>query len=88
MTMTWEEARDWFLDNMPIKWLFPTDWQAQMQAIKALHFTSAVHDAAEMQRAYQTLADGKQLTKRAIVQVCAPFRDRYGLTDLQTLKIA
>lgn len=55
MTMTWEEARDWFLDNMPIKWLFPTDWQAQMQAIKALHFTSAVHDAAEMQRAYQTL---------------------------------
>lgn len=86
--MTWDEAKDWFLDNMPIKWLAPKTWNAQMQAIKALYFTSAIHDAAEMQRAYQTLEDGKQLTKRNIVQTCAPFRDKYGLTDLQTLKIA
>lgn len=28
------------------------------------------------------------LTKKALCALCIPFRDKYGLTDLQTLRIA
>ena len=43
---------------------------------------------AEMQRQYQNLIDTKSLTKKAMCDLCVPFRDEYGLTDLQTLMIA
>ena len=43
---------------------------------------------AEMQRQYQNLIDTKSLTKKALCDLCVPFRDKYGLTDLQTLMIA
>ena len=43
---------------------------------------------AEMQRQYQNLIDTKSLTKKALCDLCVPFRDEYGLTDLQTLRIA
>ena len=43
---------------------------------------------AEMQRQYQNLIDTKSLTKKAMCDLCVPFRDKYGLTDLQTLMIA
>ena len=41
-----------------------------------------------MQRQYQNLIDTKSLTKKAMCDLCVPFRDEYGLTDLQTLMIA
>ena len=43
---------------------------------------------AEMQRQYQNMIDTKSLTKKALCDLCVPFRDEYGLTDLQTLMIA
>lgn len=43
---------------------------------------------AEMQNQYQNLIDTKSLTKKALCDLCIPFRDEYGLTDLQTLMIA
>lgn len=43
---------------------------------------------AEMQTQYQKLIDTKSLTKKALCDLCVPFRDEYGLTDLQTLRIA
>ena len=43
---------------------------------------------AEMQKQYQNLIDTKSLTKKALCDLCVPFRDEYGLTDLQTLMIA
>ena len=43
---------------------------------------------AEMQRQYQNLIDTKSLTKKSLCDLCVPFRDEYGLTDLQTLMIA
>ena len=43
---------------------------------------------AEMQNQYQNLIDTKSLTKKALCDLCVPFRDKYGLTDLQTLMIA
>ena len=43
---------------------------------------------AEMQRQYQNLIDTKSLTKKSLCDLCVPFRDEYGLTDLQTLMIS
>lgn len=43
---------------------------------------------AEMQKQYQNLIDTESLTKKAMCDLCVPFRDKYGLTDLQTLMIA
>ena len=48
----------------------------------------AMRDAAIMQEEYQQLVDEKRLSKKAMCALCVPFRDKYGLTDLQTLRIA
>lgn len=45
-------------------------------------------EIAAMQQEYQRLVDERKLTKRAMCELCIPFRDKYGLTDLQTLRIA
>lgn len=45
-------------------------------------------DASELQENYQDLIDNKKLTKKAMCDLCIPFRDKYKLTDLQTLRIA
>lgn len=45
-------------------------------------------EASELQDNYQKLIDEKKLTKKAMCDLCVPFRDKYGLTDLQTLRIA
>ena len=45
-------------------------------------------ESAELQRNYQKLIDERKLTKKAMCDLCIPFRDKYALTDLQTLKIA
>lgn len=49
---------------------------------------NAIVEAAKLQEKYSQLLTGKKLTKRAICDLCIPFRDKYGLTDLQTLRIA
>lgn len=45
-------------------------------------------EASKLQDDYQELVDEKKLTKKAMCDLCVPFRDKYGLTDLQTLRIA
>lgn len=45
-------------------------------------------EASELQDNYQKLIDEKKLTKKAMCDLCVPFRDKYALTDLQTLRIA
>ena len=45
-------------------------------------------EIAELQKEYQKLIDEKKLTKKAMCELCIPFRDKHGLTDLQTLRIA
>lgn len=49
---------------------------------------SVIREAAQLQESYQALVDEKRLSKRAMCSLCIPFRDKYGLTDLQTLRIA
>lgn len=55
---------------------------------KAERERDAMRDAAIMQQKYQCLYDTHKLSKKAMCELCVPFRDKYGLTDLQTLRIA
>lgn len=48
----------------------------------------AMREAAIMQEEYRRLVNEKRLSKRAMCDLCVPFRDKYGLTDLQTIRIA
>lgn len=45
-------------------------------------------EASKLQNDYQELIDEKKLTKKAMCDLCVPFRDKYSLNDLQTLRIA
>lgn len=47
-----------------------------------------MREVAELQEAYQRLIDEKRLTKKAMCNLCIPFRDKYGLKDSQALRIA
>ena len=58
------------------------------RAEKAERERDAMRDAAIMQQKYQRLYDTHKLSKKAMCELCVPFRDKYGLTDLQTLRIA
>lgn len=49
---------------------------------------NALREAAVMQEEYQRLTAEKKLSKKAMCALCVPFRDKHGLTDLQTLRIA
>lgn len=49
---------------------------------------SIMREVAELQKAYQRLIDKKRLTKKAMCDLCIPFRDKYGLKDSETLRIA
>lgn len=47
-----------------------------------------LNEIVELQKRYQKLFDDKKLTKRAICELVIPFRDKYGLSDLEALQIA
>ena len=49
---------------------------------------SVMREAAQLQENYRTLARDKRLSKKAMCALCVPFRNKYGLTDLQALRIA
>lgn len=50
--------------------------------------TEFFKEASNLQDDFKELIDKKKLTKKAICDLCIPFRDKYGLSDLQTLRIA
>lgn len=45
-------------------------------------------EAVKLQQEYQKLVNNKKLSKKAMCELCIPFRDKYKLTDLQVLRIA
>ena len=47
-----------------------------------------INDIGDLQTNYQALIDEKRLSKKAMCDLVIPFRDKYGLTDLQALQIA
>lgn len=49
---------------------------------------SVLKEIGEFQENYAKLVTAKKLTKKAMCDLCVPFRDKYNLTDSQTLRIA
>lgn len=47
-----------------------------------------VEDIVELQENYNELVETKTLSKRKLCELCIPFRDKFGLTDIETLRIA
>ena len=45
-------------------------------------------EVCELQKEYRKLIAERKLTNEAICDLCVPFRDKYRLNDLQTLRIA
>ena len=45
-------------------------------------------EVCKLQKEYRKLIAERKLTKKAICDLCVPFRDKYRLNDLQTLRIA
>lgn len=48
----------------------------------------SIKEVVKLQKEYQKLVDSKRLSKKAMCELCIPFRDKHGLTDSQTLRIA
>ena len=47
-----------------------------------------IKDIVELQENYKELVETKTLSKRKLCELCIPFRDKFGLTDIETLRIA
>ena len=47
-----------------------------------------IREVVKLQEGYTKLVKTQQLSKKNICELVIPFRDRYGLTDLQALRIA
>lgn len=45
-------------------------------------------EAGKLQDGYDELLESGNFTKKALCDLCIPFRDKYELTDMQTLQIA
>ena len=60
-----------------------TETEKEHQEVKNI-----LNEIASLQKNYQQLVDERKLTKKAMCDLCIPFRDKYSLTDLQTLRIA
>ena len=48
---------------------------------------SILKEIIDLQKRYKELFKEKRLTKKAICDLGIPFRDKYGLKDLETLRI-
>ena len=49
---------------------------------------SILIEAGKLQDGYDELLKSGSFTKKALCDLCIPFRDKYKLTDIQTLQIA
>lgn len=50
--------------------------------------SNLLEEILEVQKGYWALIQNKHLTKKAMCNLVVPFRDRYGFTDLQAVRIA
>ncbi len=48
----------------------------------------SIMEVAKLQEEYKALVAAKKLSKKAICDLCVPFQNKAGITDLQTLQIA
>lgn len=47
-----------------------------------------IKDIVNLQESYEELVKTKTLSKRKLCELCIPFRNRFGLTDIEVLRIA
>lgn len=47
-----------------------------------------IKDIIDLQESYKELVRTKTLSKRKLCEICIPFRDKFGLTDIEVLRIA
>ena len=47
-----------------------------------------IKDIVDLQESYEELVKTKTLSKRKLCELCIPFRDKFGLTDIEVLRIA
>ena len=47
-----------------------------------------MNEVGNLQKSYNSLIENGKLTKKAMCDLVVPFRDKYGLSDLQALMIA
>ena len=47
-----------------------------------------IKDIIDLQESYKELVKTKTLSKRKLCEICIPFRDKFGLTDIEVLRIA
>lgn len=47
-----------------------------------------LNEIGNLQQKYKELIKSKKLTKKMIIELVVPFRNKYKLTDIQALKIA
>ena len=47
-----------------------------------------IKDITDLQESYEKLVRTKTLSKRKLCEICIPFRDKFGLTDIEVLRIA
>ncbi len=45
-------------------------------------------DIADLQDGYKAMIEEKSFTKKKLCELCIPFRDKYHLSDSQTIAIA
>ena len=49
---------------------------------------NVMNEVGNLQKSYHSLIENGKLTKKAMCDLVVPFRDKYGLSDLQALMIA
>lgn len=49
---------------------------------------NVMNEVGNLQKSYNSLIENGKLTKKAMCDLVVPFRDKYGLSDLQALMIA
>lgn len=47
-----------------------------------------IKDIIDLQESYEELVKTKTLSKRKLCEICIPFRDKFGLTDIEVFRIA
>lgn len=49
---------------------------------------NVMNEVGNLQKSYNSLIENGKLTKKAMCDLVVPFKDKYGLSDLQALMIA
>nr|DAT76299.1 MAG TPA: hypothetical protein [Caudoviricetes sp.] len=47
-----------------------------------------IKDIVDLQESYEELVKTKTLSKIKLCELCIPFRDKFGLTDIEVLRIS